>query len=172
MWVPNRDRLPHHDRAVGQSLVKCLYILKYLEISWNVLKCLEISWNILKCLEISWNILKYLEISWNILKYLEMSWNILKCLEMSWNVLKYLEIHRISMILYDFVTSSSESNVLTSLSIARSTLGFFGFSFLLAWIAGTARAIRPGWGAPGQCCVQLPYFGGWMNYGLPSGELT
>ena len=114
MWVPNRDRLPHHDRAVGQSLVKCLYILKYLEISWNVLKYLEISWNVLKYLEISWNILKYLEISWNILKCLEISWNVLKCLEMSWNILKSTEYLWFCMILWLRLVSRTCSPPLAS----------------------------------------------------------
>ena len=65
------------------------------------------------------------------------------------------------MILYDFVTSSSESNVLTSLSLDRKVnVGILRIFLPVGLDRRHGQSYTARMGDPGECCVQLPDFGG------------
>ena len=54
-------------RVFKRFLINFSWVLRCLEMSWDVLRCLEMSWDVLRCLEMSWDVLRCLEMSWVLL---------------------------------------------------------------------------------------------------------
>ena len=78
----------------GSKYCIFLYIMQFLDFSWNFMNFLEISWNFTKFHEISWNFLNFLDISWNFLKFREMSWHFMNFRDISGHFREF-SMHRV-----------------------------------------------------------------------------